>query len=221
MRSTFKEIRKETNLYRKKCTKVLDYGKELLNNVKELNQKDITSTRAKNYLDVLEKSLTILNENIIDFLTEELDELLIKNSEEIENDKLKEKFTPKAQRKSMAERRQMPRYRKRQTLYFRVPGKPDQYSGFSHDLGPTGLFLTTNHLSVSIGQSIWINLDHPKENNIDILGLVVWKKWVPPLMRSMEKGGFGIKIVYAPENWFSLFSESDIVEEIEPKTEKS
>ena len=101
MKSTFKQIRKETNLYRKRCTRVLDYGKELLDDIKKYKESNIKSARAKKYIDTLEKNLTMLNENIIDFLTEELDELLIKKSDEENIDKLKEKYTPKAERKSM------------------------------------------------------------------------------------------------------------------------
>ena len=106
-----------------------------------------------------------------------------------------------------ATRRTIPRYNQRLPVRYRVPGRDKSpLKAFSRDIGALGLFIVANHLEKT-GQNLNIEIELPEHGTISMQGTVVWTKWVPPALRSVDYPGFAVKIHSAPEAWFTYFME--------------
>ncbi len=102
-----------------------------------------------------------------------------------------------------------PRYVRRWAVQYGLPGQGKVHKGFTHDIGAMGLFLMSNRQE-SLGQQIYVDVDVPGLGMVQLQGTVVWRKWVPPALRSVEYTGFGVKITNAPESWFNYFAKQEI-----------
>lgn len=101
-----------------------------------------------------------------------------------------------------------PRYVHRWAVQYGLPGQGKIHKGFTHDIGAMGLFLMSNRQE-SLGQQIYLDVVVPELGVVQLQGTVVWRKWVPPALRSLEYTGFGVKIINAPESWFTYFAKQE------------
>lgn len=102
-------------------------------------------------------------------------------------------------------RRVIPRYNQRLAVRYTVVGRDKSpIKAFSRDIGAMGLFIVANRLEKS-GQTLKIEIDLPEHGKVVMQGNVVWTKWVPPALRTVDYPGFAVRIESAPEAWFSYF----------------
>ena len=106
---------------------------------------------------------------------------------------------------SGGKRRGLPRYRRRLPMHYSLPGqKVKPRHAYSRDIGAMGLFIMSNRLE-KVGQSLQVDIEVPEYGLIKVQAVVVWTKWVPPPLRSVEYTGFGVRITYAPQKWYEFF----------------
>lgn len=102
-------------------------------------------------------------------------------------------------------RRGLPRYRRRLSMYYSLPGQRTKpRHAFSRDVGAMGLFIMSNRLE-KVGQALQVEIEVPEIGKIHMQAVVVWTKWVPPPLRSVEYTGFGVRLTYAPQSWYEFF----------------
>jgi len=99
-----------------------------------------------------------------------------------------------------------------------------EHSALVLDLSPTGLFVQT-HAKVQCGERLALRLSHVSAR-LDLVVEVVRTKSVPPNLLTVAKGGIGVRIVNAPEEYYQLLdalrlgerstSEVELVLEPEP-----
>lgn len=110
-----------------------------------------------------------------------------------------------AARGKPGDHRAIPRFHHKYPIRYSPLGKSLQWrKGYSHDVGAMGLFILSNRLEKA-GQNLVIEIEIPDLGKVRMQGAVVWTKWVPPSLRTVENTGFGVKISQAPENWFKYF----------------
>jgi Tfp pilus assembly protein PilZ len=96
----------------------------------------------------------------------------------------------------MAEKRQHRRYRKRYTVRF---GTEDlSKSGFTGDISKGGAFIVSTHL-VPLDTRIHLQVHLDNKNFAFFEGIVQRHRRVPPELRQVEPGGFGVRFLYPGE----------------------
>jgi hypothetical protein len=92
----------------------------------------------------------------------------------------------------MAEKRQHRRLRRRMMVKF---GEKDfSQSGFTWDVSPTGLFIVASQLP-ALDARLHLQLFVDPERFLLFEGEVRRHKRVPPELRSLERGGFGVRLL--------------------------
>ncbi len=92
-----------------------------------------------------------------------------------------------------------------------------EHSALVLDLSPSGLFVQT-HARTSRGERVSLRLaneDHP----LDLLVEVVRMKQVPQSLLAAAKGGIGVRITSAPEEYYTLLAGLGITEASKPQFE--
>jgi Tfp pilus assembly protein PilZ len=64
-----------------------------------------------------------------------------------------------------------------------------------------GMFLVTPYLQ-DIGEHLWLQAEVAGGRKIQLRGKVQWKRCVPAQLQALSKPGFGIQLLYAPEEWY-------------------
>lgn len=96
----------------------------------------------------------------------------------------------------MAEKRQHRRYRRRYTVRF---GTEDlSKSGFTGDISKGGAFIVSAHL-VPLDTRIHLQVQLDHKNFVFFEGVVQRHRRVPPELRQVEPGGFGVRFLYPGE----------------------
>lgn len=96
----------------------------------------------------------------------------------------------------MGEKRQHRRFRKRYTVRF---GTEDlSKSGFTGDISKGGAFIVSTHL-VPLDTRIHLQVQLDHKNFAFFEGIVQRHRRVPPELRQVEPGGFGVRFLYPGE----------------------
>jgi Tfp pilus assembly protein PilZ len=96
----------------------------------------------------------------------------------------------------MAEKRQHRRFRKRYTVRF---GTEDlSKSGFTGDISKGGAFIVSTHM-VPLDTRIHLQVQLDAKNFAFFEGVVQRHRRVPPELRQVEPGGFGVRFLYPGE----------------------
>jgi hypothetical protein len=101
----------------------------------------------------------------------------------------------------MSKKRKMPREKRRLRLRFGKPGENPETLGFTLNISPLGLFVSTYKLE-SVGQDVWLQVELPGAEAVLLQGKVVWKRSVRRELRSVANSGFGVALNQAPEAWY-------------------
>jgi len=81
-----------------------------------------------------------------------------------------------------------------------------RHTGLVLNVSPRGLFVQTN-AQARPGSEISIDLTPPNQREpVELRATVVWKRRVPRQMLASSRGGMGLRIVEAPENYYSYLS---------------
>ncbi len=98
-----------------------------------------------------------------------------------------------------------PRFKKRMSC--RLSLGPSSYSGMVLDLSRTGLFIQTS-AGARPGAEIAVNVHSAGFTTpIALSAQVVWQRRVPQQLRTVVKGGIGLKIQRAPESYYRLLAD--------------
>jgi Tfp pilus assembly protein PilZ len=96
----------------------------------------------------------------------------------------------------MAEKRQHRRFRKRYTVRF---GTEDlSKSGFTGDISKGGAFIVSTHM-VPLDTRLHLQVQLDPKNFALFEGIVQRHRRVPPELRQVEPGGFGVRFLYPGE----------------------
>jgi Tfp pilus assembly protein PilZ len=91
-----------------------------------------------------------------------------------------------------------------------VRSDQQHHSGIVVDVSPHGLFIQTS-AQPSPGDALHVVLSVPGDpHQLHLEVEVVRSKTVPPQLRSMERGGVGVRITSAPEKYFTLMERLHI-----------
>jgi hypothetical protein len=88
-----------------------------------------------------------------------------------------------------------------------------EHSALVLDLSPSGLFIQT-HAKAMRGERLPLRLSHAN-SSIDLTVEVVRMKLVPPNLLAATKGGIGVRIVSAPEEYYEMIAGLGINEKPE------
>lgn len=102
----------------------------------------------------------------------------------------------------MAERRRFPRIRKRILVHYEAGSHTGE--GFTHDLGPTGIFVRSVFFPRP-GCVVRVRLKTPA-GQIALRGSVVRSYRVPARLTAHVPSGFIVKLVNPPETYFQLLA---------------
>ncbi len=84
---------------------------------------------------------------------------------------------------------------------------PSNYLGMVLDISRTGLFVQTS-AGGHPGDEIALSLNtRGVTSPIRLSTEVMWLRKVPQQLRRISKGGFGLKIRYAPESYYHLLAQ--------------
>jgi hypothetical protein len=78
-----------------------------------------------------------------------------------------------------------------------------RYTGLVLDLSPSGLYVQTS-AKLSPGERAGLEFGLPGAGRVDIEVEVVRRKIVPARLRNLAQGGIGVRIVNAPNSYFSF-----------------
>ncbi|KAA0255021.1 MAG: PilZ domain-containing protein [Acidobacteria bacterium] len=101
----------------------------------------------------------------------------------------------------MSERRVFPRKRRRLLVSFELAGAP--CSGFTCDLGHTGIFIATTRLP-HVGEEISAEIEAPGGKKVKCRGTVVRARKNPSSLSFTEATGFSLKLAGYSEEYFNL-----------------
>jgi Tfp pilus assembly protein PilZ len=105
----------------------------------------------------------------------------------------------------MAEKRQHRRFRKRYTVRF---GTDDlSKSGFTGDISKGGAFIVSTHM-VPLDTRIHLQVQLDQKNFAFFEGIVQRHRRVPPELRQVEPGGFGVRFLYPGEVIADMVSQN-------------
>ena len=85
------------------------------------------------------------------------------------------------------------------------------HTGLVLDLSPSGLFIQTNAKTYR-GERIEMELSVREDHPLDMVVEVVRTKSVPPRLLTVAQGGIGVRIVSAPEEYFTFLNGIGISE---------
>jgi hypothetical protein len=97
----------------------------------------------------------------------------------------------------------MERKKQRLRVSFGPPGEPCDNMGFTEDVSPYGMFISSRK-NQELGQQLILEV-YLDEGNILLDGVVVWRRSVSRELRSVAGTGFGVRITSAPGEWYQLF----------------
>ena len=100
-------------------------------------------------------------------------------------------------------RRKEPRTRKRFLVRFGRPGAGLEQSGFTVNISPGGLFITTRKVEL-MNQDLIMVVKLPDEE-VALQGNVAWQQVVPREIHNLVKNGFGVRLKQVPEAWNRFF----------------
>lgn len=81
-----------------------------------------------------------------------------------------------------------------------------RHTGLVLNVSPRGLFVQTT-AEARPGTEVSIDLTPPNQQQpVEVRATVVWKRTVPRQMVSVARGGMGLRITEAPENYYSYLS---------------
>ena len=80
------------------------------------------------------------------------------------------------------------------------------HTGFSENISPTGLCISSNHLC-EVGQQIWLKVFLDHETYEVVQSVVTWRRKAPAEFQMAVRHGMGIRITQASEKWYWLFYE--------------
>lgn len=102
-------------------------------------------------------------------------------------------------------RRTVPRYKRRLPLQYKILGRDlSPHKAYSRDIGAMGLFIMSNRPEKT-GDHIRLEIEVPGYGPTQLEATVVWTKYVPHNLRSMDYSGFGVRISKASEIWYNFF----------------
>src|SRR5687768_12324548 len=79
------------------------------------------------------------------------------------------------------------------------------HTGLVLDLSPSGLFIQTNAKTMR-GERIEMELNVREDHPLDMVVEVVRTKSVPPRLLTVAQGGIGVRIISAPEEYFTFLN---------------
>lgn len=88
-------------------------------------------------------------------------------------------------------------------------GRP--HTGLVLDLSPSGLFIQTS-AKAKAGVRMELMVTQREGDPLDLVVEVVRKKVVPARLMSIAQGGVGVRVISAPEDYYTLLTELDIGE---------
>ena len=91
------------------------------------------------------------------------------------------------------ERRRQRRYPKRIVVHFVVNGVEAKHMGYTTNISPTGMFISANHIPAQ-GAKLTVELSN-RADTITVGGEVVRQRVVPPQLRAVQQGGFGMRFL--------------------------
>jgi hypothetical protein len=106
-----------------------------------------------------------------------------------------------------------PRTKKR--IPCEVKSGQTRHAGMILDMSASGLFIQTSAAHPP-GTRVSLDLNLPNGGQLVLQGSVARRKMVPARLRSVETGGIGVRLDYAPEEFFQLIAR---VQGAEPKAE--
>jgi len=80
-----------------------------------------------------------------------------------------------------------------------------RHSGMILDVSASGLFIQTSAAHPP-GTRVSVDLNLPGRGQLVLQGSVARRKMVPARLRSVESGGIGVRLDYAPEEFFQLIA---------------
>ena len=92
-----------------------------------------------------------------------------------------------------------------------------EHSALILDLSPSGLFVQT-HAKTARGERLRISFSH-EDVMLDLKVEVVRTKTVPQSLLAAAKGGVGVRIVSAPEEYYQLLASLGVSERAKPQFE--
>jgi len=107
-----------------------------------------------------------------------------------------------------ADKRRMPRTKRRLMVRYGQPGQEPERSGITADISPGGLFVTSFKLE-EVGQHL-VFLVKVSDKEIPLFGRVVWRRKVPRDLHRAVKNGFGVMLTKAPEAWYQYLLEESL-----------
>ncbi len=98
------------------------------------------------------------------------------------------------------------RFRKR--IPCKLTRSRSMFSGLVLDVSRRGLFVQTS-AAAKAGDEVEVILRRREPDAAIVLNAqVVWRRQVPPQLRSTVEGGLGLQIRYAPEPYYMLLAEA-------------
>jgi len=102
-------------------------------------------------------------------------------------------------------RRTVPRYKRRLPLQYKILGRDlSPHKAYSRDIGAMGLFIMSTRPEKT-GDHIRIEIEVHGYGPTLLEAIVMWTKYVPHNLRSMDYSGFGVRISKASEIWYNFF----------------
>ncbi len=87
-----------------------------------------------------------------------------------------------------------------------IETRDQRHTGLVLNVSQGGLFVQTN-AAPGRGEAVELELNAPEaERSIPVQGKVVWQRVVPHQLRSMARGGVGLRIQNAPESYYVLLA---------------
>ena len=98
------------------------------------------------------------------------------------------------------EQRRMVRKKQRLRVDFGKPGQARDNLGYTEDISPFGLFVSTRK-SQELGQELLFEV-HLPDGSALLQGIVAWRRSSSREVRSFASSGFGVRLLSAPEEWY-------------------
>ena len=103
----------------------------------------------------------------------------------------------------MEDKRRQPRFHRRLGVRYQSESGARRLA-FSGDASADGVFLNSAQIEKP-GRRIDLDVDLPGVGLVKLGGQVVWARRVPPPLVTVQRGGFGVRIVDAPDTWRQFF----------------
>jgi hypothetical protein len=103
----------------------------------------------------------------------------------------------------MDDKRRLPRFRRRLGIRYRGESGTPRLA-FSGDASVAGVFLNSSQVEAP-GRTLELEADVPGEGLLRMRGEVVWARKVPPALVTVQRGGFGVRLLDPPEPWRRFF----------------